>query len=299
MPDNTEAPKTDAPKTETIVDSQVEQISEMLSVFEPPTEKTDEPEPVENDDNKETKDVTPVEDTDDEEPKSDEPEVEVGKDAKIAELEAKIDALIAKLETKEESTKTEDSTQSSDGDYLTRQLADVSKDLADQIVADDEEYEELFTKREKFNEIVKRVQTDTIQGMLRAIPKIIGSMVPQYVQIHKKTSEFYEKNPDLLEHKKTVGRLIDETHSKNPAWDLDKIMDFVGGTGDDVGAVRKTLGLKRKAEKAAEKANDTGRNKSSTNPGFAKTSHVRQPGKQEQSLTGVAAEIDAMIKSTQ
>jgi hypothetical protein len=295
MPAENETPKTEAPKTDVVVDTQVDQISEMLSMFEPTKEsETDS----NNDDNKETEDVVPK-DTDNEEPKSDEPEVEEGKDKKIAELEAKIDALIAKLETKEESTKTEDSTQSTGGDYLTQQLAEVSKDLADQIVADDEEYEEIFTRREKFNEVVKRVQTDTIQGMLRAIPKIIGSMVPQYVQIHKKTSEFYEKNPDLLEHKKTVGKLIDETHSKNPAWDLDKIMDFVGGTGDDVGAVRKTLGLKRKAEKAAEKANETSRPKAGGNPGFAKTSHVRQPGKQEQPLTGVAAEIDAMIKSTQ
>jgi hypothetical protein len=99
--------------------------------------------------------------------------------------------------------------------------------------------------------------------------------------------EFYKANPDLVEHRAKVGELIDETSAKNPGWDLDKVLTHVGGKGEDIGEVRRVLGLKKKAEKVAENSNIR-------RPSFARPSHVKKPGT-EMKLTGVEKEIADMI----
>jgi hypothetical protein len=270
---------------------QSSQISDMISMFgEGDSTDNPEEEPASGDDVKKgdepEKEDEPekdehVEDTKDEEP--------TPQDKKISELTAKIEELTKLISDKngpeKEKTPTEE-------DYFKARLDEVQKDLASDYVSEDD-YEAVFEKREKLNEVLKRVQSDTIQGVFRSIPKIIASIIPQHIVMYNKTAEFYGNNSDLLAHKEKVGELIDKVSAENPGWDLDEILEFVGGKPSDpsdIGALRKALGLKKKAEKKAEQTNVR-------RPSFAKPSHPKVPGK-EVKLTGIDKEISDMIEST-
>ena len=273
-----------ADDTPVAAQDQVSQIADMMSVFEPSKEDEGKETPEEEIPEEKEDETPPAENEDEEIPVVDEKEKDE-RDKEIEALKARIDEL-AGLITK----KPEDEKKTDEGDYFKQQLDALSKDFIPEFI-NDEEYENVFEKREKLNEVLKRVQADTVQGMLRAIPKIIGSMVPQYVAMHSKTVDFYKANPDLLDHRETVGKLIDETAAKNPGWDLDKILGFVGGDGkEDIGEVRRVKKLTKKAEKAIEKENTAKRG-----PGFGKVGHVKQPIDNKQ-LTGVNKEIDDMLK---
>jgi Cdc6-like AAA superfamily ATPase len=166
----------------------------------------------------------------------------------------------------------------------------LKKTLSDTFVVDDETYEEIFTDRSKLNALLKTVQNDTVQGIMTTIPKILGAIIPQYVYIHAKTHEFYSNNPDLIDHRQSVGKIIDDVAAKNPKWSLDEVLEFVGGKEGDDGEVRRRLNLKKKAVEKAEK-------EQIKRPSFVKPAHVRQ-GKDEVKLTGIAKEINDMIDTT-
>lgn len=264
---------------------QVSQISEMLSGFGMSEDKKDkEPEG-------ETGDVPPSEDSPDGEPESEEPPSESPQDKRIEELEAQVKTLMEKLSEKP-AEKEEQPTEVDEESYFKNRLDEIQKDLTAEYISEDE-YEAIFEKREKLNEVLKKVQNDTIQGMLRSIPKIIAVLVPQHVTFYQKTAEFYKSNPDLYEHRKTVGSVIDELSAKNPSWSMDKLLEEVGGKSGDassIGEVRKRLGLKKQAIKAAEKDNVR-------RPSFAKPAHVKNPSEKEAKLTGVQKEIVDMLDS--
>lgn len=261
---------------------QMSQMADMMSAFEPEkTEETSE----EKEEQKETQEEQQEEEQTEE-------KVELTPQEKeIAELKAQVAALTEKLSNPEKAPEKKEEQQTEEG-YFKERLEEVQKDLVSEYVSDDE-YEVVFEKREKLNEVLKRVQSDTLQGVFRSIPKIIASIIPQQVMLYSKTAEFYKENPDLLEHRTKVGELIDKVSAENPGWDLNKVLEHVGGKyGDenDVGALRKTLGLKKKAEKKAEQSNIR-------RPSFAKPSHMKQPGK-EVKLTGINKEIADMMDAT-
>lgn len=269
-PDNTDVGSTDAAE-------QSSQIEEMFdAIIDETTVDDKEPEG-------ETPDVD--EPSGDKPPTSEEPP-ETPQDKRIKELEDKIAELMGKMTNPEQPPKSDEELKDDEEKYFKERIDEVQKDLVSEYVSD-EDYEAVFEKREKLNEVLKKVQNDTIQGVFRSIPRIIATMIPQHITFYNKTAEFYKNNPDLYEHRKTVGQVIDETSAKNPGWNIDKILEHVGGKGEEVGEVRKRLGLKKQAIKAAEKENIK-------RPSFAKPAHVRQPGKEVQ-LTGVQKEIKDML----
>lgn len=267
---------------DTADNEQISQISEMMSAFGNSAETETE----ESEESKESAEAETEESEENTEEKKD------PQNAKISELEAKIEELTKQLQTKAgDDTDNKEKETQTDDTYFKEKLDEVQKDLVSEYVGEDE-YEAVFEKREKLNEVLKRVQNNTLQGVFRSIPKIIASIIPQHVMLYSKTMEFYKANPDLLEHKEKVGKIIDETSAKNPGWDLDKVLTFVAGKVDDpedIGEVRRVLGLKKKAEKKVEQNNIK-------RPSFAKPSHVRKPGN-ETKLTGVEKEIDEMMKA--
>lgn len=280
--------ETQIQETEGDNSDQVSQISDMMAAFDPATtaEKEevteDKSEDKEDKEEKETEDKEETEETEELSPQ----------DKRIAELEAVVAELKEKLSNPNPSQEpTTQEQQSTEDEYFKTKLEEVQKDLVSEYVSEDD-YEAVFEKREKLNEVLKRVQSDTLQGVFRSIPKIIASIIPQHVMLYSKTAEFYKANPDLIEHRQKVGEVIDQVAAKNPKWKLDEVLEHVGGKpGDenDLGAVRKMLGLKKKAEKKAEQTNVR-------RPSFAKPSHPKQPGK-EVTLQGLDKEIDEMIKA--
>ena len=268
--------KTDDGNTE-----QMSQISEMMASFEPQKEEHPEEKNEEEEDLSEKK-----EEENNEDPSEKKEEEPTPQEKEISELKSQIATLTEKLNA---STAIDDKKKEENQDentYFTERLNEVQNDLISEYVSE-EDYDDVFEKREKLNEVLKRVQSDTLQGVFRSIPKIIASIIPQHVMLYTKTMEFYKANPDLVEHRAKVGELIDETSAKNPGWNLDKVLAHVGGSGEDVGEVRRVLGLKKKAEKVAENSNIK-------RPSFAKPSHVKKPGN-EAKLTGIDKEIADMI----
>lgn len=213
----------------------------------------------------------------------------------LEELKAKLEA---KLETeKKPDVKAEESI-IVDEESLKKQVDDIQKDLVSEYVKDDKEFDEIVESREKFNNMLKAVRGDGIQAVLRTLPKVITGMVSQQVMIYQKTAEFYGKNPDLKDHGKLVGTIIDEAASKNPDWSLDKVLEYVGGDGTDnnQGEVRKRLGLKKKALEKTSDDNDKTRRKQ---PNTDRAAHVRQPGDGALKLVGIEKEISEMLTETE
>lgn len=277
--------------------SQAGQISEMLDMFVGEDDHSDDGKDKTDNTDKEPEDKKTSEELGEDGKdgeKSKEPTEPSPQDKRIQELEAKINELTSLLKqpAKEEKGK-EGSADSNEGEqeYFKQRLEEAQKDLAAEYVSDDE-YEEVFEKREKLNEVLKKVQNDTLQGVFRSIPRIIATLIPHHITFYNKTAEFYKNNPDLYQHRKVVGELIDEAAAKNPSWNLDTLLEFVGGKANDVsdvGELRKKLGLKRQAIKAAEKDNVR-------RPSFAKPSYSKRM-EPDVKLTGLQKEINDVISS--
>lgn len=179
-----------------------------------------------------------------------------------------------------------------DADALKTQIDVLQKDLVSEYIKDDDHYNAIIDDRNKMNSLLKDVQNDTLQGVLRAIPKVISGMVSQQVHLFTKTAEFYKANPDLKAHAQTVGAVIDDVASKNPKLSLDEVLAVVGGDGkDDDGEVRRRLKLKKKAEDKVVVKDEPVRRAQNN----ARTAHVRQPSGQEVVLSGVEKEIADML----
>ena len=284
---------------------QVDQIVEMLDAFVGPEKK--EEKPIDGKDDKDKKEESgekdeldkskkDKEDKEDKKEDKEEPDKVTALEAKIAELTEKMTALSSEKKPGEEKPVENEETS------LKEQLEEINKDLVGEYIKDDAEYDTIVESREKMNTLLKTVQTDTLQGVLRSIPKVLGSIVSKQIFLYNKTADFYRANSDLKEHGKLVGSIIDETAEKNPSWDLDKVLEYVGGkTGEDGkvvddGEVRRRLKLKKKAQDNAAKENSQQRNV--YRDPAARTAHVRQPSDTIK-LTGIEKEISDMLNATQ
>lgn len=184
-----------------------------------------------------------------------------------------------------------------DNAQLAKTVEDIQKDLTAEYVASDEEFDKIIEDRGNMNALLRKVQADAIQGLLRIFPKIVTGMVTQQTVLVQKTAEFYAKNSDLKKHGKEVGRIIDEAHSQHPDWSLDKVLEFVGGDGNtDIGEVRRQLKLERKAEK---KANDSDEQQRHRPPNTDRAAHSRKLGDKTLTLTGIEKEIGDMLNETE
>jgi hypothetical protein len=163
-------------------------------------------------------------------------------------------------------------------------------------VKDDGEFDAIVEDRSKFNNLLKQVQTDAIQAVLRALPKVTTGIVSQSIYLYQKTADFYKEHPDLRPHGKVVGAVIDEVHSEHPDWTLDDVLKFVGGDGDkDIGEVRRRLKLKAQAADKAKDDNDKRRRPPNTD----RAAHVRTPDNKVIKLSGIEKEISEMLEAVE
>lgn len=63
-----------------------------------------------------------------------------------------------------------------------------------------------------------------VQEALRMLPIINENIIRQSAVIHKASSEFYEKNPELVPHKKMVAEVIERIESEEPGLGFDQIL---------------------------------------------------------------------------
>ena len=63
-----------------------------------------------------------------------------------------------------------------------------------------------------------------VEKTLLLIPEVIGNLITHHVSMNKLNKDFYEKNPDLREHKKMVASVIEYTEGKNPPMDYKELL---------------------------------------------------------------------------
>ncbi len=166
-----------------------------------------------------------------------------------------------------------------------------NKLVAGEFFVDDSEYNDVFESKEAMNKVLTRVYKSAVEGVLRTIPKVINNLVQTQVDIHTRTADFYAKNKDLADMKQFVGVVANDLASKHPDWNLDKLFEELGGNGkDNVGEVRRRLGIKRMQEKK-EVVSDRSRK-----PPFpSRGSGARPAEDKEPNLTPLEKEISSLL----
>ena len=64
-----------------------------------------------------------------------------------------------------------------------------------------------------------------VEKTLLMIPEVIGNLITHHVSLNKLNREFYEKNPDLREHKVMVASVIEHTEGQNPPMDYGRLIE--------------------------------------------------------------------------
>lgn len=153
---------------------------------------------------------------------------------------------------------------------------------------DGKDWEDMFEKKDTANKVFSKIKTSAVKDVLRGLPKMIGGIVQNAVEIYSRTSKFYEANSDLKSHKKFIGLVVNDLTSKNPDWNLDKLYEEVGPE------VRKRLGLKVKALEKEEKKEEEKKEEKRDEikkPGFARAGGARHPASKTPELSGIQKDI--------
>ena len=125
-------------------------------------------------------------------------------------------------------------------------------------------------------EHIETVSEAKRSSILTSVPEMATSMAMQKIEQMNAVNAFYAENPDLVDHRATVGMIANRIVSQNPQFSLKEVFEATEKE------TRKHLGIKKKL--AAGSATE-GRN-------FVKSAGARKPGKKQ--LTGMKAEIAAM-----
>lgn len=64
----------------------------------------------------------------------------------------------------------------------------------------------------------------SVEEMLRILPGIIQNLVRRTIQLRDLTDKFYADNPDLVDHKVVVARVIEGLELKSPQIDLEQLL---------------------------------------------------------------------------
>lgn len=65
----------------------------------------------------------------------------------------------------------------------------------------------------------------TTENVLLKIPEVIGNLITHHVSLNKMNKDFYEKHPDLREHKEMVASVIEYTEGNNPPMDYSQLIE--------------------------------------------------------------------------
>lgn len=113
---------------------------------------------------------------------------------------------------------------------------------ATQFVPTDEEFSEAMGSREKLNELLLKVQTQSVATVLKSLPTIMERMEDQRNVLTEHTQKFYGDNPDLVKHHKFVGLTAQKIRSAEPTKPIDDVLKEAGDK------VREDLKLAKQAE---------------------------------------------------
>jgi len=105
----------------------------------------------------------------------------------------------------------------------------------------DEDLDDILADKDKFNGVLTKIVTTSMENILRSMPQVVNAQVKQQQTFQTYVDEFYKENEDLAPVRKTVGAVANEVHSEHPDWKLNQIFE------ETAARTRKMLGLKAKA----------------------------------------------------
>jgi len=65
-----------------------------------------------------------------------------------------------------------------------------------------------------------------VQEALKLLPLINENIIKQAAVLHESSNKFYKNNPDLVEHKPMVAKLIETYEGQNPGRPLDEVLNL-------------------------------------------------------------------------
>lgn len=80
------------------------------------------------------------------------------------------------------------------------------------------------TGRKLMNEVLSRLCNYSNEAMVRMFPDLVSRMVKNTTATQAMTKEFYEKNPDLKDHKDIVTSVVQDVDSRYPELDYGEML---------------------------------------------------------------------------
>jgi len=72
---------------------------------------------------------------------------------------------------------------------------------------------------------INMIVDKAVEKTLLMIPEVIGNLITHHVSLNKMNKDFYEKHPDLREHKETVASVIEYVEGNNPPMDYSQLIE--------------------------------------------------------------------------
>lgn len=149
-------------------------------------------------------------------------------------------------------------------------------------LADVEDPYDLVSDKAKFNDLLNSVyqqgRKHTSESILRQLPDIVRHNVQLFVGLQQAAQTFYNDNPDLKPHAKTVAEIYEVLASENPDKTIEELFEELGNR------VRERLKLRKKVTEHSPV-------KPSLPPG---TKNARTMKTNKPDVSALIAEIEAM-----
>ncbi len=72
---------------------------------------------------------------------------------------------------------------------------------------------------------IEMIVDRAVEKTLLLIPEVVGNLITHHISVNKLNKEFYEKNPDLRDHKQMVASVIEQVEGNNLPMDYGKLVD--------------------------------------------------------------------------
>lgn len=108
-------------------------------------------------------------------------------------------------------------------------------------IATEEDYNEAFRSRKKFNEILNRVHQNAVQTMIQSIPQVVAQAVAQQTEVQQTIKTFFDRHAALKPVSNYVIKVIAEVESAHPDWVPQKILDTAADKAYEALRIKKRL----------------------------------------------------------
>lgn len=78
---------------------------------------------------------------------------------------------------------------------------------------------------EEFNEMINEIVSSSVEQSLKMIPGVVDYMVRHATYLNQLSTDFYEKYPELAEHKGVVTKVLEQVESENPGKSYEELLN--------------------------------------------------------------------------